>query len=337
MHWDIAGLGNALIDALVVVDDDALVADLGLNRGTMHLVDHERWQQVYERIRLNKVTFDSGGSCANAIATAGWLGATATYTGHVGDDQMGRMYAERLTEACGKHHLRVAASGPTGKCLSIVSSRDAERTMLTDLGAAVSLPDLGEYADVLKNTGIAHFTGYTLLDGPMRDLTIEAMDLAHAAGATVSLDVADPFVVSSTRDLLWTLFEKYVDVAFLNAEAAAVLAEAPPASALSMVAERADVGTVVVKLGARGSLVRQDNAVHAIDVFPVTAVDTTGAGDAYAGAFLYGLSQGFAPATCGRLASAVAAQTVSQIGAVVKDRALLASILADIAPSLPSR
>lgn len=327
MQWDVAGLGNALIDALVVVQDDSLIDELGLVRGTMHPVDHERWQEVYERIRRNKVTFDSGGSCANAVATAGWLGARATYCGQVGDDQMGLMYAQRMTEACGGHHLRFTDRTATGKCLSIVSAKDAERTMLTDLGAAIALPDLGAYASVLRSARIAHFTGYTLLDGPMRQIAMEGMHTAHAAGARVSLDAADPFVVVATRDLLWTLLEQYVDIAFLNADEAKVLAEAEPEEAVHAIAERANVRTVVVKLGARGSLVRHEGELYRIDVVPVAAVDTTGAGDAYAGAFLYGLSQGFSPARCGRLASAVASRAVAQIGAVVKDRALLASLV----------
>lgn len=328
MQWDIAGLGNALIDALVVMDDAAIVEAFGLNRGTMHPVDHDRWQQVYEKVRLNKVTFDSGGSCANAVATAGYLGASATYLGQVGDDQMGAMYAQRMVEATGNHKLRFNKTQATGKCLSIVSSVDAERTMLTDLGAAITLPDLGDYDQVLTNTKIAHFTGYTFLDGPMRTLAIDAMRIAKKGGATVSLDAADPFVVELTRDLLWELLNDMVDLVFLNAEEARSLTGVAPEDAIHIIAEKASVGTVVVKLGSKGSLVRKNGELYKVEVCPTKAVDTTGAGDAYAGAFLYGTSQGLTPQQCGDLASAVAAQTVSQIGAVVKDRAKLASLLA---------
>lgn len=330
MHWDVAGLGNALIDALVVMDDADVVSEFDLARGTMHPVDHSRWQEVYEKVRLNKVTFDSGGSCANAVATAGYLGAKATYRGQVGDDQMGRMYAQRMMEACGNHNLQFTTEASTGKCLSIVSSVDAERTMLTDLGAAISLTDLGDYDAVLQNTQIAHFTGYTFLPGPMQDMAIGAMRLAKAGGARVSLDAADPFVVDLTKDLLWSLLEETVDLVFLNAEEARMLADAPPEQAIHVIADRANVHTVVVKLGAKGSLIRVGAELYSVDVCTVKAVDTTGAGDAYAGAFMFGVSRGLTPQQCGDLASAVAAQTVGQIGAVVKDKEALAAALAKV-------
>jgi sugar/nucleoside kinase (ribokinase family) len=331
MKWDIAGLGNALIDALVVVDDDSLVDEFGLVRGTMHPVDHARWSEVYERIRLNKVTFDSGGSCANAVATAGYLGARATYCGQVGDDQMGRMYAQRMTEACGSHHLRFTQVAPTGKCLSIVSAKDAERTMLTDLGAAVLLPEIGPYVRELRSASMAHFTGYTLLDGPMRQIAVEAIHIASSAGAKISLDCADPFVVVQTRDLLWTLLGQYVDVAFLNADEARGLTEEEPELAVETIARVANVETVVVKLGSKGSLVHHAGETSHVDIVKVPAVDTTGAGDSYAGAFMYGLSRGFPVERCGRLASAVAARAVAQIGAVVKDRELLRRLVEESA------
>jgi len=335
MVWDVAGLGNALVDALVVVEDDALLEELGLTRGTMHPVDDARWQEVYERVRHLGVTLDSGGSCANTLATVGHLGGRALYCGQVGDDAMGRLYAERIEQACGGHALRVSSVAPTGKCLSIISGRDAERTMLTDLGAAVHLSELGDFAGALQQARFAHFTGYTLLDGPTRPVALEAMRTAGRAGAILSLDTADPFVVYTIRDLLWEVIEQHVDVLFVNAEEARGLTDEEPERAILRLAER-HVGIVVVKLGARGSLVHHEGVVHHVDAWRVRAIDTTGAGDTYAGAFLYGLSRGWDVERCGQLASRVAALTVSQIGAVVKDRAALAEALRAIAPNRPA-
>ena len=330
MTWELAGLGNALIDALVVLEDDTLIEELGLVRGTMHPVDHHRWQEVYERVRRRKVTFDSGGSCANTIATLGYLGARATYCGQVGEDQMGQMYASALTEACGTHALQWSDDRHTGKCLSIISAADAERTMLTDLGAAVSLPSLGDFAGILADTRVAHFTGYTLLDGPMRQVVMEAMHVAHEAGAIVSIDAADPFVVRAVREILWNLLRDYASIVFLNADEAEVLTGLPPEEAAPEIAERGQVDTVVVKLGARGSLVLEDGRLHKVGIRPVKALDTTGAGDAYAGGYLYGVVQGWTPADCARLAASVAALTVAQVGAVVKDRAALAELVREV-------
>ena len=323
MDCQISGLGNALVDALVVLEDDSLLDDLGLVRGTMHLVDHEAWQKVYERVRDHKVTFDSGGSCANTIATIGYLGGVARYCGQVGDDQMGRMYEDRLIQACGGHNLQFTDEHPTGKCLSIISGADAERTMLTDLGAAVNLPSLGGFNDTIAKAKIAHFTGYTLLEGPMRDMTVQAMAFAQKNGVRVSLDAADPFVVMQTRELLWQLLTDHVDIIFLNREEAKQLTDKDGAEAVAAIVERAKVDTVIVKLGSEGSLVWANGELFRIPVRMVKALDTTGAGDAYAGGFLFGQLEGWDPRSCGMLATAVAGQTVSQVGAVVKDRELL--------------
>jgi sugar/nucleoside kinase (ribokinase family) len=315
----------------VVLEDDSLLHELELTRGTMHPVDHERWQQVYERVRLHKVTFDSGGSCANTIATAGRLGASTRYCGQVGDDQMGRMYASLITQACGGHALTFSDDQPTGKCLSIISKADAERTMLTDLGASVGLSGVGDFAAVLADTRIAHFTGYTLLGGPVKETALAAMDQAKASGAMVSIDAADPFVVDATRDELWRVLREVASIAFLNEVEARALAQLDdPEEAARHIAAEAGLVHTVVKLGRKGSLVLHDGQLARVPIREVKAIDTTGAGDAYAGGFLYGLSQGWEPERCGQLATRVAALTVSQIGAVVKDPQKLATAIAEV-------
>jgi len=331
MDWDVAGLGNAIMDALVVLEDDSLLDELDLHRGTMHPVDHDRWQQVYERVRLHKVTFASGGSCANTIATVGRLGGRARYCGQVGEDQMGRMYASLVEQACGGHALRFSREGNTGKCLSIISASDAERTMLTDLGASTGLSDLGDFTDDLRSTQIAHFTGYTLLGGPVKDTVAQAMRVAVDAGVRVSIDAADPFVVDQTRELLWDVLRDVASVAFLNEEEAKMLARSDDAEAACRHIHReAGLDLTVVKLGKRGSLVHHADGIDRVPIREVRAVDTTGAGDAYAGGFLFGLAHGWEPRRCGELATRVAALTVSQIGAVVKDHDALHQAIAEV-------
>ncbi len=328
MGLDVAGLGNALMDALVVIDDDQLISDLGLQRGTMHPVDNARWQEVYEKVKPLGVVFESGGSCANTTATIGRLGGKALYCGQVGDDEIGRIYAERMREACGADALQFTDESATGKCLSIISRTDGERTMLTDLGAAVNLASLGDFDRDIRAAKIAHFTGYTLLDGPMLAVAMKAMQSATEAGVAVSLDVADPFVVGLIRDRLWGVLEDHADVAFLNADEALALTGLGPDEAIHAIADRAKIETVIVKTGKEGSLVRHNGELYPISITAVKAIDTTGAGDAYAGGYLYGMSHGWPVRRCAALASAVAAETVSQIGAVVKSRETLQACLA---------
>lgn len=324
--YDVTGLGNALVDALVRVDQDSLLDEMSLNRGHMHPVDHAAWEGAFKRVEGFGAELQSGGSCANTIAALGLMGAHSIYCGQVGDDDLGRLYIERLQEACGDHALRVTPDMPTGKCLSIISGADAERTMLSDLGAAIHLPELGHFADRIRNSRLLHLTGYLLLGDPMRARAIEAMKIAKEAGVPVSLDAADPFVVETVGELMWQVIEDYADIVFLNAEEAATLCGVPAEEALEKVA--AVVETAVVKLGSRGSVVSHRGEVVRAGIHKVDAIDTTGAGDAYAAGFLYGLLHDWGPAEAADLGSRVAAMTVAQIGAVVRDRASLVSAIA---------
>ena len=333
MTWDVAGLGNAIMDALVILDDDTLLNDLGLTRGTMHPVDHDRWQEIFAHVERQKVpvTFASGGSCANTIATVGELGGHAIYRGQVGSDAMGEMYAELIEKACGQHALAFAKGASTGKCLSIISRADAERTMVTDLGASIHLPGLGDFAAQLERTKVAHFTGYTLLGGPMKDTVYDAMRLAKASKALISVDAADPFVVHEIRDVFWSVLREFADIVFLNEEEARSLSERHDAEdACRSIADQAGLTTTIVKLGGRGSLVLHEGELIRVPIHAVDAVDTTGAGDAYAGGYLFGLTRGWGPTKCGALATRIAGRTVAQIGAVVQDREALAALIAEV-------
>ena len=323
---DVAGLGNALVDALVLLPEDGVLSQLGLNRGTMHPVDHSAWESAYATVKELGVEIQSGGSCANSIAVLGLLGAETTFCGQVGDDEFGRLYASRLVEACGRHSLHVADQGNTGKCLSLIS-RDAERTLMTDLGAAIALPHIGEFEATIRQSRVLHVTGYLFLGGPMRDAAMSALKTAKAAGVPISLDVADPFVIGMVKDLMWEVVRDYADIVFLNQEEAFALTGKHAAEALAEVAQH--VPTTIVKLGARGSLVSHEGESFEVPVYPVDAVDTTGAGDCYAAGYLYGWTQGWTPAKSGELGSRIAALTVGQIGAVVRDRDQLMQAVAE--------
>ncbi len=333
MKWDVAGMGNALMDALAVVDDTSLIAELGLQRGVMQLVDHDRWMAIYEVVRQQRdPEFHSGGSCANTIAAIGWLGGRAIYHGQVGDDQMGHLYGRLLSNACGAHALRFTREAATGKCLALISAIDAERTMCTDLGAAVSLPDFEGFRSELASATIGHFEGYALFGEGFRRAVIGAMEHVVASGGKVSIDASDPSVIRAVPETFRDILERHANICFLNEEEATRLTSRDdPRAALREVARMGSLEVVVVKLGSRGSLVGSAGEVFEIPVRPVHAIDTTGAGDAYAGGFLYGLTRGWHPARCGQLASAIAGLTCAQIGAVVADRPRLASLLDELA------
>ncbi|MEC7946598.1 MAG: adenosine kinase [Myxococcota bacterium] len=324
---DVAGLGNALVDALVVMDDRDFLARHGFTRGHMTPVDHAQWQTAFEEVERHGVEIQSGGSCANSIAALGLMGATSTYCGQVGDDPFGSLYASRMREACGETALKRTRDHNTGKCLSIISSEDAERTMLTDLGAAVTMDGLGDFADVIRRSKVLHLTGYLLLGEPMASRAMEAVAVAAQEQIPISLDVADPFVVGVTRDAMWELIEEFADIVFCNEEEAKALCGVENAEdAMMSLGEACE--TVVVKLGARGAVVRSGGRDHRIGIHACDAKDTTGAGDAFAAGFLYGYVHGWDPVRAGDLGARIASATVAQVGAVVRDRDQLAAAVA---------
>ena len=327
MRFSVVGLGNALMDALVLLNDDQLIEQEGLNKGIMHPVDHERWMQVYQQLSSDSVSLQTGGSCANTIATLGLMGATVSYCGHVGDDEFGQVYTEQLQSACG-HHSLAFGSGATGKCLSLVSP-DAERTMLTDLGTSVELPHIQHFIPQIQAADLLYSTGYLLLGEPMKSRLEEAVKAARQANIPFAFDVADPFVVNATRQEMMTLIQEYADIVFLNEEEAKAMTGKDHATeAINELKGICD--TVVVKLGAKGSIVFSQGQYAEAQVYRVQAVDTTGAGDSFAAGFLYGWTQGWELARSMRLASRIAAETVSQLGAVVRDRARLERAIVEI-------
>ena len=331
MHYDVCGLGNALVDALVVLDDAAVISRHDLKRGTMHLVSHDRWERVYGEVRGDSVELHPGGSCANAVSTVALLGGTATFCGLVGQDDLGGVYRKKLEETLGQSCLVSRAGIQTGKCLSLISNVDAERTMLTDLGGTTGLLTQELPFEVIENARWLHITGYLFTGGTVGDAAMEAMDRALHAGTRISLDVGDTFVIDHFAEPIKTIIRRYADAVFLNEdEASRLIGGGDAALALHEVGQWAD--TVVVKLGKRGSLIRHGGVVYPVEAHPVAAVDTTGAGDAYAGGFLYGLTRGWPIQACGRLASGVAALTVGQVGGVIRDQDKLRGLL----PSLSS-
>ena len=325
MSIELAGLGNAIMDALIRIDDDGVLAELGVPRGQMTLVDHTRWHAVYERLHHHGVDVHAGGSCANTVATAAILGARARYCGQVGDDRFGTLYGESLSAACGDHALRTVAGAVSGKCLSLISRADGERTMLTDLGVAGSFGTLAEFGDVIRSARVAHFEGYLFLPGASQAVAWDAVRAAKAAGVPVSFDCADPFVAHAIRDDVETLLREYVTIAFLNREEAEAITGLGAYPAVDVLGGW--VPYAVVKLGGEGSLVRHGAHTTHIRVFPTRVQDTTGAGDSYAGGFLYGWLRGWSPAKCGELGSRVASLTVGQVGAVCRDRAAMNAAL----------
>jgi hypothetical protein len=325
--YAVAGLGNALMDALIVMDSDDFLGTENLNKGIMHPVDHERWMGVYSKLDSSKVVLQTGGSCANTIAAMGLMGAKVSYCGHLGNDEFGSTYASQFVDACGEHSL-ILGEGHTGKCLSLVS-QDAERTMLTDLGTSVMLPSIEHFKKVIAESQVLYSTGYLLLGDPMKSRLIEAAEFAKAQGVLIALDVADPFVVKAVTADMKDFIDKYCDLVFLNEEEAKAITGSDEATdAIEELKGMCD--TIVVKLGKKGAVVYSKGEIAKTGVKLVKPIDTTGAGDSFAAGFLFGFTHGYSLEKSVQLATHIAAETIIQVGAVVRTPNRLREIVEEV-------
>jgi sugar/nucleoside kinase (ribokinase family) len=309
---DVIGVGNALVDVLSQESEEFLRRQ-ALAKGTMQLVDEARAHQIYEA--MGPAIEISGGSAANTVVGVASFGGRAHYVGKVRDDQLGEVFAHDL-RAVGVGFTTPAATGgaPTGRCLVVVTP-DAQRTLVTYLGAAVDLgPDDIDPALVARGR-ILYLEGY-LFDPPAAQQAFRvAAGHAHAAGRKVALTLSDPFCVDRHRAAFLDLLERHVDILFANeAEILSLYRVNDFDLALKRVRDHCEIAALT--RSAQGSVIAAGGQTHVVAAHPVAAVvDTTGAGDLYAAGFLFGLSRGMTLPACGRLGSLAAAEVISHVGA----------------------
>ena len=318
--YDVIGVGNALMDVLVELPDTSLLESFGMKDGDWSVVENDHWEKVFEAVSIHGTKIDSGGSVANTISTVGLLGGSALYHGTVGDDEFGKMYSSGFDELCGGHDIRVSANGSTGKCLCLITPPLAERTLVVHYGVADQPYQMENFLKECSNTKVGHFGGYTVMNKPNQNAVRNAMSEVKRSGGLVSFDLSDKTVIDSTGHIIWELVSGYADIIFLNEDESNAFFSKFDIISVEDVVKKADLQTVVIKKGNKGSEVFHKGEVVSVGVKEVKAVDTTGAGDAYAGGFLYGLTQGFSIEQCCNIAKNISALTVSQIGGVYKTK-----------------
>jgi fructokinase len=308
---DILGIGNAIVDVIARADD-AFLAQRGLDKGGMRLIDAGEADRLYAA--MGPGTESSGGSAANTCAVAAAMGARVGFLGKVADDQLGAVFAHDI-RAAGVHFptAPLAGGAPTARCLVLVTP-DAQRTMNTFLGACVSFgeADLSE-ADIAR-AKVTYLEGY-LFDPPEAQAAFRAAArVARRAGRKIAITLSDPFCVGRHRDAFRAFVRDDADILFANeAEILALYATDDFDAAARMAAQ--DVDIAALTRSERGSVVVSGEARHAVAARPTQVVDTTGAGDAYAAGFLAAWSRGLPLPECGRWGSIAAAEVISRFGA----------------------
>lgn len=309
---DVLGIGNAIVDVIAPATD-AFIAEQGLTKGIMRLIDAEEAERLYAA--MNPGTEVSGGSCANTMAGIAALGGAGAYVGRVRDDQLGGVFAHDMRAAGVRFDAAPARSGPpTARCLILVTP-DAQRTMNTYLGACVELTPEDVDAELARAAKVTYIEGYLWDQPPAKQACLKAMQAAHAAGREVALTLSDPFCVDRYRDEFRELVANHVDILFANEQEIVALYQAKDFAA-ALAAARADCAIACLTRSEKGSVIVSGEAVHEVAAVPVArVVDTTGAGDLYAAGFLYGYTQGLDLPAAGHVASVAAGEIISHVGA----------------------
>jgi sugar/nucleoside kinase (ribokinase family) len=294
-RFDVLGLGNAIVDVLADVDDTFL-AERGLVKGSMGLVDEDAARDLHDRIRARMEC--SGGSAANTMVGIASLGGRAAFVGRVHADPVGELFAADIRAAGVAFDTAPAADPPaTGRCLVLVSG-DAERTMQTFLGAAakLSIEDVHAAREWIRGARVTYLEGYLFDPPPAQAAFRAAAALAHDAGREVALSLSDAFCVDRHREAFRELVRDHVDLLFANeVEILSLYGCDTFDEAAYAVGE--ECRTAVLTRGANGAAVV--TAQGRIDV-PAErverVVDTTGAGDLFAAGYLYGHTRDLGPA-----------------------------------------
>ncbi len=305
----IIGLGNALVDVLVTLENDDILAEMQLPKGSMTLIGEDKLSLINEYFGRVKTHISTGGSAGNAIRGLAHLGAATGFIGKVGNDSYGDFFHNSLLKRGTEGKLLRSHVLPSGVASTFVSS-DGERTFGTYLGAASTLRAEELSLDMFKGYAYLFIEGYLVQD---HDMILRAIELAKEAGLQVCLDMASYNIVEDDHCFFSLLMNKYVDIVFANEEEAKAFTGNEPAEALDVIAEMCSIA--IVKMGSRGSLIRKGTEeVHVPAVVVDNVVDTTGAGDYFAAGFLYGLTCGYSLEKCATIGSILSKYVIQVVG-----------------------
>jgi sugar/nucleoside kinase (ribokinase family) len=310
-RYDVAGLGNAIVDVIAAADDSFLLTH-NIAKGVMTLVDEFRADQLYGTLRVPQES--AGGSAANTMAGLASLGGTGLFVGKVKRDRLGERFSDGLKALGVQYSTPMAESGPATACCMIVVTPDGHRSMSTYLGASRELAPSDIDEAEIAAASVLYIEGY-LWDAPEAKAAIErAIEACRKAGGRVALTLSDPFCVGRWREEFLALLRR-IDILFANEEEAKALFEVKDFD-LVLQELHGWPGIAALTRSEKGCVVTRGPELHVLDAVPVPQViDTTGAGDQFAAGFLYGLTHGKDLATSGRLGALAAAEVISHYGA----------------------
>lgn len=311
---DVFGVGNALVDILAMVNDDFL-SKHKLDKGGMTLCDAARQAALLHDLEGQSLEMKSGGSAANTMIAIAQSGGSGVFTGKVTSDPNGEFYRRDMIESGIRFDVNAApeASAPTGTSL-ILTTPDAERTMCTHLGVSIELPPSDIHEDHLAQCKYCYIEGYLWDPEIPRQTSIAVMEKSKQLGVKVSFTFSDPFLIGRFAEDFRRIASEYCDTVFCNADEARQLCGTDD---LDEAAKQ--IGSLVelafITDGANGCRVVQSGNTTVVPGFKVNAIDTVGAGDAFAGGVLFGLTNGYTPTQAAKWGNYLASRVVTIHGA----------------------
>lgn len=310
-QYEVVGIGNAVVDVISHADD-AFLADNGIEKGIMQLIERDRAEDLYGAMQDRLQT--PGGSVANTVAGAGALGLKTAFIGRVRDDELGQFYAKAMTDI-GIDFVNAPVAGgenPTSRCMIFVTP-DGERSLNTYLGISTGLTSEDVPQAVTSQAKLMFLEGYLFDHDAGKTAFREAARAAAAGGGMAGIAISDPFCVERHRDDFLTLIKN--DLGYVIGNEAEIRALWETDDTEVALAKTAEICPLVVctRSGDGVTLVRGEERVD-VPVEKVVPVDATGAGDQFAAGFLYGLATGRDLETCGRMGNICAGEVIRHIG-----------------------
>ncbi len=310
--YNVYGIGNALVDMEFEVDTE-LLAKLKIDKGVMTLMDEETQNDIMHHLPV-PCKRSCGGSAANTMVALSQLGGKGFYSCKVANDDTGTFYLQDLVDCGLDTNLQNGdrPSGITGKCLVMVTP-DADRTMNTFLGITGNLSEHELEPQALQDSEYLYMEGYLVSSPTAKVTAVNAKEIANNAGVKTALSLSDANMVDFFRDGLLEIIGDGLDFIFSNEIEALKMAKTEELKVAIDHLKTISKGFAIT-LGAKGSLIFDGQEILEIEPVKVKAVDTVGAGDMYAGAFLYGITHGMSYANAGKLASAASAKLITNFG-----------------------
>ena len=308
---DLIGLGNAIVDIIVNIEDEFLEIN-NLDKGSMNLINSYESQDLLKDCKVIKQI--SGGSSANTVVCLAELGNSVQFIGRVKNDKFGNFFSSDIKKSKAIFKTPPTNEGASTAHSIILITPDAQRTMCTYLGASIEFEPKDIDFSLLKQSKYLYLEGYLWDSELAKNAFLEAAKIAQLSNTKIILSLSDSFCIDRHRESFLELIANYVNIVFCNeAEVLSLFKKDKLANCQRDLSSLCEL--VIVTLGGNGSLIINKNDIEVIKSFTKDKViDTTGAGDIYAGGFIHGLINNYSLKKCGEIGSICAGQIITQLG-----------------------